>query len=51
MKTENWGDFIIKNVPIVPYVQRYEKLNGESNNEFVGAHSTHTSKKRSVLEG
>ena len=50
MKTENWGDFITKNVPIVPYVQRYEKLNEEGNNEFVGAHSTHTSKSSRCLK-
>ena len=50
MKTKNWGDFIIKNVPTVPYVQRYERLNEESNNEFVGAHSTHTSKSGRCLK-
>ena len=43
MKTEKWGEFIINNVPIVPFVSRFETLNEESNNEHVGGHSTHTS--------
>ena len=40
----SWGDFVKNNVPILPYIQRFETLNGESHNEFGGGHSTHTSK-------
>ena len=42
MKKENWRDFIINNVPIVPYIERYETLD-QAGNEQVGSHSTHTS--------
>ena len=50
MKTENWGEFIKRNVPILEYIERFESLQAESNGEFVGGHSTHTSESSRCLK-
>ena len=43
-KFSDWGNFIVENVPILSYIERYENtLTERAPGEFIGGHSTHTS--------